>query len=150
MKQTISHTLFVLVTLVAVSGSLATTVTAQGNIPAIPTGTPGNIPSVGGAPSLGGTQSSPKLENPINVDTFGDLVSRVIEAMVAVLTPFVVVMFIYSGFLFVKAQGNETEITKAKTAITYSFIGAVILLGAWGFAQIIGTTVTTITGVPGV
>lgn len=98
-------------------------------------GTTGNQPAV-----------DAKLQNPINVDTFDALVQKVIEAAVQVLTPFVVLAFIYSGFLFVKARGNTDEIAKAKTAITYSFVGAVILLGAWGFAQIIGQTVTTITG----
>lgn len=88
-----------------------------------------------------------KLENPIKVNTFSELVEKVISAAVQVLMPFVVLYFIYAGFLFVKAQGKPEEIEEAKKAMTYSIIGAFILLGAWGFAQIIGSTVSNITGV---
>lgn len=86
-----------------------------------------------------------KLQNPIRYDTFSEFVEAVIKAAVEILMPFVVLAFIYSGFLFVKAQGKEDEITKAKTAIYWSVIGAFILLGAWGFAQIIDMTVSKLT-----
>lgn len=88
------------------------------------------------------------LTNPIKYSTFPEFVSAVTKAAVDILLPFVVLAFIWSGFLFVKAQGNETELKDAKKAIWYSIIGAFILFGAWGFAQIIGTTVATITAVP--
>lgn len=90
-----------------------------------------------------------KFENPLKAeyDTFPHLVAGITRIAVNVLTPFVVIGFIYSGFLFVKAQGKEKELEEAKKAIYYSVIGAFILFGAWGFAQIIGTTVSTITGI---
>ncbi len=108
-------------------------------------GTPSTGGGVGGTPTQAPTQVSVKLTNPITVDTFDALVAKVIDAAVTILMPFVVLAFIYSGFLFVKAQGKAEEITEAKTAIWWSIIGAFILLGAWGFAQIIGRTVSTIT-----
>ncbi len=89
--------------------------------------------------------SGEKLTNPIKVSTFSELAAKVIEAAVTVLSPFVVLAFIYSGFLFVKAQGNPEEITAAKSAIWWSIIGAVILMGSWGFAQIISKTISNIT-----
>lgn len=85
-----------------------------------------------------------QIENPLKYDTFSEFAAAVIETAVKVLMPFIVLAFIYSGFLFVKAQGNEKELAEAKTAIWYSVIGAFILLGSWGFAQIIGETVSTI------
>ena len=97
------------------------------------------------------TQVSKKLDNPIGgprgVNNFSQLVSKVIATAVLVVMPFVVVYFIYAGFLFVKAQGKPEDIAEAKTAMTYSIVGAFILLGAEAFAQIIGSTVTNITGV---
>ena len=98
--------------------------------------------------SLGGVSApgaSTQLQNPIKYNTFSDFIAAVTKAAVVILLPFIVLAFIYSGFLFVKAQGNEAGLTEAKTAITYSMIGAFILLGAWGFAQIISQTVSTIT-----
>ncbi len=90
-----------------------------------------------------------KFENPLKpeYDTFSKLVAGVTKAAVSVLMPFVVVAFIYAGFLFVRAQGKPEEIKKAKEVMFWSVIGAFILLGASAFATIIGTTVSTITGV---
>ncbi|MFA5997504.1 MAG: pilin [Candidatus Paceibacterota bacterium] len=86
-----------------------------------------------------------KIQNPIKYSNFSDFAAAIIKAAVQVMMPFIVLAFIYSGFLFVKAQGNETELTEAKKAIQWSVIGAFVLLGAWGFAQIIGQTVSTLT-----
>lgn len=92
-----------------------------------------------------GTSANVRLQNPIKYGTFSEFVAAVTRAAVDILLPFVVLAFIYSGFLFVRAQGNETELEHAKSAIKWSVVGAFILLGAWGFAQIIGQTVSTIT-----
>lgn len=99
-----------------------------------------------GQGSVGSTafSANTQIENPLKYDTFAEFAAAVIETAVKVLMPFIVLAFIYSGFLFVKAQGNEKELAEAKTAIWYSVIGAFILLGSWGFAQIIGETVSTI------
>lgn len=91
-----------------------------------------------------GLSANTKLQNPIKYNTFSDFAAAVTKTAVQVLMPFIVLAFIYSGFLFVKAQGNVEELQKAKTAIIYSMVGAFILLGAWGFAQIIGQTVSTL------
>ena len=85
------------------------------------------------------------LKNPIKYDTFSAFVAAVTKTAVQVLMPFVVLAFIYAGFLFVRAQGKDTELKKAKEAIVWSVIGAIILFGAWGFAEMIGKTVETFT-----
>lgn len=109
-------------------------------------GTSGSQVTGGTGGATGGTpcESSTALCNPIKYDKFSDFVSAVIKAAVQVLMPFVVLAFIYTGFLFVKAQGKDAEITAAKKSLRYSIIGAFILMGAWGFAQIISATVATI------
>lgn len=91
------------------------------------------------------TGNVPALQNPIKYNNFSDFVAAVTQTAVKVLLPFVVLAFIYSGFLFVKAQGNEKELEDAKKAIIWSVVGAFILFGAWGFAQIIKTTISTVT-----
>ena len=97
--------------------------------------------------NLVGGADGAKLENPIKYDDLSSFVAAVLKAAVQVLMPFVVLAFIWSGFLFVRAQGKEEQLSEAKTAIYWSVIGAFILLGAWGFAEIIATTVSNITGV---
>lgn len=86
-----------------------------------------------------------KLTSPISTPTFYDFVALVLDTAVNILMPFVVLAFIWSGFLFVRAQGNPEELKTAKSAIYWSIIGAFILMGAKGFAEIIGTTVSTLT-----
>lgn len=93
----------------------------------------------------GGLVPVTPLQNPIRYDTFSDFVAAVLQTAVEILMPFVVLAFIWSGFLFVKAQGNPEELKTAKQAIYWSIIGAFILMGAWGFAQIISTTISTLT-----
>lgn len=92
-----------------------------------------------------GTSVTATLQNPIKYDDFYAFVEAVLSVAVEILFPFVVLAFIWSGFLFVRAQGKPEDIEKAKSAILWSIVGAFILLGAWGFAQIIGTTVSTLT-----
>lgn len=89
--------------------------------------------------------SSKQLCNPIKYDTFSAFVVAITESAVKVLLPFVVIAFIYTGFLFVKAQGKPAEIETAQKSLMWSAIGTAILLGAWGFAQIIERTIKTIT-----
>lgn len=113
-------------------------------------GTPGatqTSPSASTGAGGTGTTVNTKLQNPIKYDKLSDFVAAVLKAAVEVLMPFVVLAFIWSGFLFVRAQGNEEQLSEAKTAIYWSVIGAFILLSAWGFAQIIARTVSTITNI---
>ena len=87
------------------------------------------------------------INNPLksDYDTFPKFVAMVTETAVKILIPFVVLAFVYAGFLFIKAQGNPETLKEAKSALWWSVIGAFILLGASAFASIIGDTVSTIT-----
>ena len=57
-----------------------------------------------------------------------------------------VVGLVYSGFLFVKARGNDQELSKAKQALWWTVIGTAVLLGAWVFAEAIKNTICEIRG----
>jgi len=52
-----------------------------------------------------------------------------------------VLAFIYSGFLYVTAQGNESKIKTAHTALLYTAIGTAVLLGARVISEVIGGTI---------
>jgi heme A synthase len=81
------------------------------------------------------------LKNPLSkVNNLEDLLALFIEAIVKLGSVVVVFMIIYSGFLFVKAQGNENELTKAKNTFLWTVIGAVILLGARAIAAMVQGT----------
>jgi hypothetical protein len=54
--------------------------------------------------------------------------------------------FIWSGFLYVMAQGNSTKIADATRALSYTAIGTAILLGAWAITDVISGTITQLGG----
>ncbi len=52
-----------------------------------------------------------------------------------------VLAFIYSGFLYVTAQGNQTKLATAHKALLYTSVGTAVLLGSWVIAQVIENTI---------
>lgn len=90
--------------------------------------------------SAGGGASG-ELDNPISVGSFPDFIALLLKIAVQIGFPVAVLFIIYSGFLFVKAQGNETELTKAKKALTWTIIGTAVLLGASVLSYAIQNTI---------
>ncbi|MBP9771527.1 MAG: hypothetical protein KBD16_01220 [Candidatus Pacebacteria bacterium] len=88
----------------------------------------------------------PKIANPIKYDNLGALLIAVAEEAAKVGFYIVVFFIIYSGFLFVKARGNEEELKSAKKTFLYTVIGAAILLGATILANVIEGTVKQLEG----
>ena len=106
--------------------------------------------SNGNGTSSGDISIQFQLKNPLGAT--GDLNSflqNILKAMVLLLTPVVVIMVLYSGFLFVAARGNVEKLGDAKKALLYTLIGAAIVLGAQGFATVLKNTVTCLAGAAG-
>jgi len=102
-----------------------------------------------GLPLLVIAQATPDavIYNPIKA---GSDVSVIIDTVLSYIIKIggvaATLAFIYSGFLFVKAQGNETELKTAKTVFTNTCIGVAVLLGAKLLASIIVTTLNGLSG----
>jgi hypothetical protein len=94
-----------------------------------------------------GTEIKTKILNPLgnNITDIPSFIKAIIDIVVMIGVPIVTLAIIYSGFLFVKAQGNPEQLTKAKSTLLYTLIGAALLLGAFVIASAIGSTVTDIT-----
>ncbi len=84
------------------------------------------------------------IKNPIKVNSIPELIKTILEAVIIIGVPIVALAIIYCGFLFVQARGNGEEIKKAKTALIYTIVGAMLLLGSWVLAQAIQSTVEDI------
>jgi len=93
-----------------------------------------------------GTNITVKIDNPLGsgITDIPSFIEALINIILIVGIPIVVLAIIYTGFLFVQAQGNPEEITKAKKAFLYTVIGAALLLGAFVIARAIGATVDEI------
>lgn len=70
-----------------------------------------------------------------------DLIQAILQGVLKIGMPVVALAIIYCGFLFVKAQGKPEELKKAKEALTWTLVGAAVLLGAWAIAKMISATV---------
>jgi hypothetical protein len=82
-----------------------------------------------------------KLENPTNVPTLYDFIKAVLTIVVKIGIPIATVFIIWSGFLFLTAQGDEAQLKKAKQSFVWACVGTAVLLGAWLLATAIKSTI---------
>lgn len=104
--------------------------------------------SSGGMDSAG-SKIQIKIENPLaakGVNTISDFLKVVINDLVLPIGALIAVLYImYAGFLMVTARGDEGQLKDAKAAFTHAAIGTAILLGSWVIAEVVQTTVNSLT-----
>ncbi|MFZ1987506.1 MAG: hypothetical protein WAV21_00510 [Minisyncoccia bacterium] len=108
--------------------------------------TPQNNGSNGGSQN-NGQNSGGGLQNPLagqNINSVSDLLTAVLTAVVQIGFVVVTLMLVWVGFLFVTAQGNSEKISTARTALLWTVIGGLILLGSTAIAEVIGSTASTL------
>jgi hypothetical protein len=104
---------------------------AQGSTPGP---TPGSTPGGSGA----------GITNPIKATTLAQFLEQILAVVIQIGYLVAVFFIVYSGFKFVTAQGNESEVTKAKMMLLYTVIGTAILIGAHVISAAIQATVTSL------
>jgi len=89
---------------------------------------------------------SSSIDNPLgdDIQDIPTFIAKIVEIVLLVGIPVVALSIMYAGFLFVKAQGNVNTIKKAKEAILFAIIGAVLVLGAYVISEAIVNTVEEI------
>src|SRR3989344_9158122 len=95
------------------------------------------------ADTPGTTQPAPpiKLENPLESDSILILLTKLLDVVVQVGIPVIAIFIVYSGFLFVKAQGNDSKLSEAKVTLMWTVIGAASVLGATVISGVINATI---------
>src|SRR3989338_143400 len=78
--------------------------------------------------------ASGAIINPIQAQTFGQLVEAIAKAITAIGIPLVAIFLVWSGFLFVTARGNEEQLKRAKATFFWSLVGGAVLIGARALA----------------
>lgn len=97
-------------------------------------GGPGGDDEGGGQPGMG-------LVNPLqNIDSFPDLLAAILGAVVQIGFMLLILMLVFVGFKFVAAQGKEEELRNARSALVWTVIGGLILLGAEAISLVIQST----------
>jgi hypothetical protein len=80
------------------------------------------------------------FSNPLTLTVIREVFTGFIMSIIYVGTPVLVAFIVWTGFLFVAAQGNDQGLRKAKQMAVYVAIGGFLLLALWGLVRIIGNT----------
>ena len=75
--------------------------------------------------------------NPLTKDTLPELLASILRILFILIGMISVIIIIIAGFRMVIASGNETELTKAKAAITWAIIGLIVSLMSFSIVAII-------------
>ena len=78
-----------------------------------------------------------RLPNPLQANTFQELIGRVVNFLLAIGAPILVLMIIIGAFQIMTGAGNPENITKGRQTITYAIIGYALLLLSKGITIII-------------
>ena len=74
------------------------------------------------------------------------IIGGVIKGFLGLLGIIFLVLMVYAGYLWMTAQGNEEQVTKAKKMITNSIIGIIIIMAAYAITQFVVNAVSTVGG----
>ncbi len=93
-------------------------------------------------------RTAPAITNPLggSVNTINALITKILEIVIQIGLPVIALSIVYTGFLFIKARGNEGELTKAKETLLWTVIGAGVILGAFVIQKAICGTIEGLGG----
>ena len=85
------------------------------------------------------------ISNPLKqIETIEGLIEVIINLALKIGIPIAALMIIYSGFLFVTAQGDVKQIDAAKFNFKWTIIGTAILLAAATIVNILQGTINSL------
>jgi len=85
---------------------------------------------------------STTLNNPLSssLSSIPSFFAAALHAMVEIAVPIITVAIVYSGALFVFAQGNQAKLEVAKRNFFYCVIGALFILSAQALSVLLANT----------
>lgn len=84
-----------------------------------------------------------KLDNPIKANNIQTLLFTIVDLAIFLGSIIAVLMFVYVGFKFIMAQGNDSKITEAKEWFTYAVIGTAILISSKVIVEVVKNTLVS-------
>ena len=93
----------------------------------------------------GGSTGGDTIQNWLNVGTIPLFLSALFEDIAKIGVVVLAFYIVYTGFLFVSAQGNEQALQKAKESLKWVLLGGALILGAWVLSLAVLETINTIT-----
>jgi len=91
------------------------------------------------------TAAETGLKNPLGkIADLPAFMNAILDAVVNLGTILLVLALVYIGFQFVVAQGNEEKLKSARSALMWTVIGGLVLLGAKTLGLVIQGTVESL------
>lgn len=87
-----------------------------------------------------GRPASTKLTNPIKVKSIQELLLTMVDLGIFLGSIVAVFMFLWIGFKFVMARGNEGELADAKNWFLYAVIGTALLISSKVVVEVLKNT----------
>ena len=101
--------------------------------------------NTGDPDTAGNTGGTGCLTNPLNgISTLDQFLKAILDGVIQIGTIVLIMMLVYVGFLFVAARGNSEKIQGAKSALVWTVIGGLVLLGATSIQLVISGTVNSL------
>ena len=85
-----------------------------------------------------------RIKNPLESNDIFELIRKLYRGIMMIIIPLLIVFVVYSGFIFVTAQGNDEKLKKAKANAKYAAIGIAIILGAEIIISILESLLTVL------
>jgi hypothetical protein len=85
-----------------------------------------------------------ELTNPLGDKdlTVPQLINRVINVALGIVGSLALIMFIYGGFVWMLAGGNEQAVTKGKNILMWAAIGLVVIFASYSLVSFVITSIT--------
>jgi len=77
------------------------------------------------------------LENPLNADSFTELLENIIDWITTIGILIAIIMIIYSGYLFMTSGGSDEKVSNAKKSLIWSLVGLAVLIMGKNFISLI-------------
>ena len=77
------------------------------------------------------------LKNPVNINTFSDLINAIADWLLSIGLVLAPLMFIIGGVMFVTAYGNASKVQNAKNLMIYTAIGIGVILLAKSLVEVL-------------
>jgi heme/copper-type cytochrome/quinol oxidase subunit 2 len=89
--------------------------------------------------------SAQNFVNPLGSgSSIESLLNTIIDVVIFILIPVIVLMLVYTGFLFVQAQGNPAKLSEARKVFVWTLVGAFVILAARALKDAVVATVSSL------
>ncbi|MDO8486457.1 MAG: TrbC/VirB2 family protein [Candidatus Staskawiczbacteria bacterium] len=91
--------------------------------------------------ALAGVGNAVTLQNPLNVNTFCELLTNIVKAVAGLIGVISTIMITIAGIMYLTSAGIPERTNKAKTAFIYAIVGFVIAVSASTIVDLIKSVI---------